>query len=97
MATMTERLAFLISANADQAIRAFEKTGNAAEKELGRAEDKLSKLGGQLTVFGAGGMAFAGVAARGLFEFAQASEDAEAQSRKLANSIENAGNYSLGA
>lgn len=97
MATMTERLAFLISANADQAIRAFEKTGNAAEKELGRAEDKLSKLGGQLTVFGAGGMAFAGVAARGLFEFAQASEDAEAQSRKLANSIENAGNYADGA
>jgi len=97
MATMTERLAFLISANADQAIRAFQKTGNAAEKDLGRAEDKLSKLGGQLTVFGAGAMAFAGVAARGLFSFAQASEDAEAQSRKLANSIENAGTYASGA
>jgi hypothetical protein len=97
MATLTERLAFLISANADQAIRAFEKTGHAADKELGRAEDKITKVGASLTKFGAGGMAFAGVAARGLFEFAQASEDAELQSRKLANSIANSAEMSDGA
>lgn len=97
MATMTERLAFLISANADDAIRAFEKTGNAAEKELGKAEDKLGKLGSQMTVFGAGAMAFAGVAGKGLYELAQASEDAEMQSRKLANSIANNGTYAQGA
>jgi hypothetical protein len=97
MANLTERLAFLISANADQAIRAFQKTGNAAEKELGRAEDKIDKVGASLTKFGAGGMAFAGVAARGLLEFAQASEEAELQSRKLANSIANSAEMSEGA
>ena len=97
MANLTERLAFLISANADQAIRAFQKTGNAADKDLGRAEDKIDKLGASFTKFGAGAMAFAGVAARGLFEFAQASEDAELQSRKLANSIANSSKMSDGA
>lgn len=97
MANLTERLAFLISANADSAIRAFQKTGNAAEKELGRAEDKITKVGASLTKFGAGGMAFAGIAARGLIEFAQASEEAELQSRKLANSIANSSKMSEGA
>jgi tetratricopeptide (TPR) repeat protein len=97
MANLTERLAFLISANADQAIRAFQKTGNAADKDLGRAEDKIDKLSASFTKFGAGAMAFAGVAARGLFEFAQASEDAELQSRKLANSIANSSKMSDGA
>lgn len=97
MATLTERLAFLISANADDAIKAFQKTGNAAEKELGRAEDKINKLGGQLTVFGAGAMAFAGVAAHGLLGMAKASEEAEQQSRKLANSIANNATYAAGA
>jgi hypothetical protein len=97
MANMTERLAFLISANADQAVRAFEKTGKSAEKELGKAEDKIGKLGSQLTIFGAGAMAFAGVAAGGLYKMAQASEEAEAQSRKLANSIANNGSYAEGA
>lgn len=97
MATLTERLAFLISANADDAVRAFQKTGASAEKELGRAEDKIKKLGSHLTLFGAGAMAFAGVAGRGLYELAQASEDAEMQSRKLANSIANNGQYASGA
>jgi hypothetical protein len=97
MATMTERLAFLISANADQAIRAFEKTANSAEKELGKAENKIDKVAGSLSKFGAGGMAFAGVAGAALMGFAREAENAEAQSRKLGNSIENAGTFAEGA
>lgn len=97
MATMTERLAFLISANADQAIRAFEKTANSAEKELGKAEKKIDKVAGSLSKFGAGGMAFAGVAGAALMGFAKEAESAEQQSRKLGNSIENAGTFSVGA
>lgn len=97
MATMTERLAFLISANADQAIRAFEKTANSAEKELGKAENKIDKVAGSLSKFGAGGMAFAGVAGAALMGFARQAENAEAQSRKLGNSIENAGTFAEGA
>lgn len=97
MATMTERLAFLISANADSAIRAFEKTANSAEKELGKAENKIDKVGGSLSKFGAGGMAFAGVAGAALMGFAKEAESAEQQSRKLGNSIENAGTFAVGA
>ena len=97
MATMTERLAFLISANADSAIRAFEKTANSAEKELGKAENKIDKVAGSLTKFGGGAMAFAGIAGSALFSFAKEAEDAEQQSRKLGNSIENAGTFAEGA
>jgi hypothetical protein len=97
MAALTEQLKFLISANADSAIRAFEKTGNAAEKELGKAENKMDKVGTQLTRFGAGAMAFAGIAGSALYSFAKESENAEEQSRKLANSIENSGKFAYGA
>lgn len=69
---VSERLAFLITANADQAIKAFEKTGKAAERELGKAEEKLDKLGGQLTKFGAASLATAGVAGAALFKMAEA-------------------------
>lgn len=97
MATMTERLAFLISANADEAIRAFEKTGKSAEKELGKATSSIDKLGGNLTKFGAGAMAFAGVAGAALFSFAGDAEDAETQTRKLNNSIANSKSVSRDA
>ena len=97
MAALTEQLKFLISANADSAIRAFEKTGSAAEKELGKAENKMDKVGTQLTRFGAGAMAFAGIAGGALYSFAKDAEDAEQQSRKLANSIENSGKFAYGA
>lgn len=97
MAALTEQLKFLISANADSAVRAFEKTGHAADKELGKAEKKMDKVGSQLTKFGAGAMAFAGVAGAALFSFAKDAEEAEQQSRKLGNSIENSGKFAYGA
>ncbi len=78
MATLNERLAFLISVNADQAIRAFDQTGKAADRGLSKAEDRLDKMSGQMTKFGAGALAAAGVAGRGLYSLAEAAGDANA-------------------
>jgi hypothetical protein len=80
MATVTQRLAFLISANADQAIKAFEKTSGSAAKEMAKAEKSLAKAGASLTKFGAAGLATAGTLGGGLFKLAQgAIEDQKAQ------------------
>ena len=67
MATITQRLAFLISANADQAIKAFDKTAIAAEKQMGKAGKSIDKLGASMTKFGAAGLAAAGTLGAGLF------------------------------
>jgi hypothetical protein len=75
MATVTQRLAFLISANADQAIRAFEKTSGSASKEMAKAEKSLEKVGASLTKFGAGGLAGAGLIGKQLFTAGQSASD----------------------
>lgn len=80
MATITQRLAFLVSANADQAIKAFDKTATTAEKQMGRAGKSIDKLGASMTKFGAAGLAAAGTLGGGLFKLAQgAIEDQKAQ------------------
>jgi hypothetical protein len=75
MATITQRLAFLISANAEQAIKAFDKTAATAEKQMGKAGKSIDKLGGQLTKFGAAGLAASGVIGQQLFKAGQAASD----------------------
>jgi len=75
MALVSERLAFLISADGAQAIRAFEDTGRAAERELGKAEAKIDRVGGSLTRFGAGALAASGIAAGGLFTLAESAAE----------------------
>jgi hypothetical protein len=80
MATITQRLAFLISANADGAIKAFDKTAQQADKQLGKAQKSIDKLGVSMTRFGATGLAAAGTLGAGLFRLAQgAIEDQKAQ------------------
>jgi len=80
MATVSQRLAFLISANADQAIKAFDKTANAAEKQMGKASKSIDKVGAGMTKFGAAGLAAAGTLGAGLFKLAQgAIDDQKAQ------------------
>jgi hypothetical protein len=80
MATVSQRLAFLISANADQAIKAFDKTANAAEKQMGKANKSIDKVGASMTKFGAAGLAAAGTLGAGLFKLAQgAIDDQKAQ------------------
>ena len=87
MATITQRLAFLISANADSAIRAFEKTSNAAEKEMAKAEKSLAKTGASLTKFGAAGLAAAGTLGGGLFKLAQGAIDDQKAQALLAQQL----------
>jgi hypothetical protein len=80
MATITQRLAFLISANADGAIKAFDKTAQQADKQLGKAQKSIDQLGVKMTRFGATGLAAAGTLGAGLFKLAQgAIEDQKAQ------------------
>lgn len=80
MATITQRLAFLISANADQAVKAFDKTAATAEKQMRKAGNSIDKLGIQMTKFGAAGLAAAGTLGGALTKLAQgAIEDQKAQ------------------
>lgn len=92
MATITQRLAFLISANADQAIKAFDKTAVAAEKELGKAGKSIDQLGGQLTKFGAAGLAAAGTLGGGLFKLAQGAIEDQKSQALLAEQLRNTAN-----
>ena len=68
MATASERLKFIIEGDSKSAVKAFSDAEKAADKSLGGTEAKLDKLGAGLTKFGAGAMAFAGVAGAGLIK-----------------------------
>ena len=83
MASAVERLKFVLSVDADGAIKSFEKVGNTAEKELRRAETGMQKAGGQLTKFGAGATAAAGIAGVALFSLSKKYEDAVLEAGKL--------------
>jgi hypothetical protein len=87
MATITERLAFLVSANADQAIRAFEKTANAADKELTKANKSINRVAGSMVSLGARGLASTGVLAAGLFRASQAAAEDEISQALLATQL----------
>lgn len=84
MTTITERLKWLVEADAHSAIKAFEETGAAAEAGLGKAQSKSQKLGGTLTKTGAGAVAFAGIAGVALFEVSKKWEEAALAAGKLA-------------
>ena len=89
MATATELLRLVIDADAKGALAGMEAVGASAEKNLGKTDDKMRRIGAGLTTFGAGLATAGAVAGVGLFKLAQMSEDAEQQSRKLANSVAN--------
>ena len=89
MATITQRLAFLVSANADQAIKAFDKTAAAAEKQMGKAGKNIDKLGVSMTKFGAAGLAAAGTLGAGLFKLAQGAIDDQKAQALLAEQLRN--------
>lgn len=57
----TERLKFVLTADASGAIKAFEKVGGTAEKELKKADSGTAKVSAQLTKFGTGAIVSAGV------------------------------------
>lgn len=75
--SVSEKLQFVITANASDAVKAFQDTGKAADKELGKAQARIDKLGSGLTKFGAGAMAAAGIAGVGLYKLGQSASNLE--------------------
>lgn len=71
MATLSEKLQYIISVNADGAIRSFQKIGQNAERELGKAETSMDRLGAKFTKFGVGALATAGVGGVALVRLGQ--------------------------
>lgn len=72
---INERLAILITADGQGAVRELEKVGKTADRELGKADASTARLAAQLTKAGAAFLTFGGLAAAGLFKAAQASGD----------------------
>lgn len=62
-----ERLALLITADGQGAIREFTKVGQAAERELGGAENRADRLGSRMTTAGAVMMSASAVMAAGMW------------------------------
>ena len=72
---LSEKLQYLITVNADGAVRSFQNVGKAADKELGKAESRMDALGAKFTKFGVGALATAGVAAAGLWKLGEGASD----------------------
>ena len=69
---LTERLQILVTADAKGAASEFKKVGATADRELGRADDRVKKLSAGLTSFGTQTVLAAGVAGVGLYKAANA-------------------------
>lgn len=67
MAGAIERLEFLLSLNADGAIKGFKNVGDTADEELGKADNHLDKVAGGMTKFGTAALAGAVVVGAALF------------------------------
>lgn len=87
--SLTEKLEYLISANADQFISSTKKAADAADSNIGHAENKFQSIGSGMQKAGLGALAFAGVAGAALFNFAEQAGEAQAQQLKLENSLRN--------
>lgn len=74
---LTERLALLVSLDAGGAIKGLETIGKSADRNLGRAESKLDKMGQRFQKAGAGMLAGAGLAAAGLYQAGKSAADLE--------------------
>lgn len=85
----TERLAILVSADGEQAIRELGKVGDAAEKELGRAGEASKNYSASFVRAGAMAVGATAVLGAGLYKAAMAFDSAEQQQIKLQNSLRN--------
>ena len=68
MATFAERLAFILSLDADGAIRGFHDVGRAADRELGRVENRLDQVANRSLRMGTGLLGVAAVGGAALFK-----------------------------
>jgi hypothetical protein len=73
--TISERLAFLVTLDADSAIKGFDKVGAAADKNLGKAQTGVDKASKSLVSFGSKALAVGGLAVAGLTNAANAAGD----------------------
>lgn len=77
MATTTERLAILITADGKGAARELQALGRTAEKELGKVEQGVARTQAQMQKFGVTALGVAGVAAVGLTELGRSASELE--------------------
>jgi hypothetical protein len=83
MATISERLAYILTFDTTSGVKSLEKMGSTADKELGKVDKRLDKLGAGMQKFGAMSLAAAGVAGVGLFKLASGAADADANMAAL--------------
>lgn len=83
------RIAVIISADGQGAIKEIQKVGQAADRDLGKATQSIDKLGNRLTYGGAAAMGFAALAGGALYSFAKAADEAHQSEIKLQNSMQN--------
>ena len=72
---ISDRLAILITADGQGAVKELENVGKAADRELGKLEKSPERIAASLTKTGAAFLTFGGVAAAGLFQAAQSASD----------------------
>lgn len=72
---LTERLALLVTLDADGAVRAFNDIGKAAERNLGKTDQRLDQTASRFKKAGAGMLAAGGLAAAGLANAAKSASD----------------------
>lgn len=74
---LTERLALLVSLDAQGAVRGLEQVGKAADRNLGKAESKLDKTAQRFKKAGTAMMAGSGLVAAGLYKAGQSAAELE--------------------
>lgn len=86
---LLERLEMLITADGKAARREFEQIGKTADKELGKAEDRIGRTANRMQSLGTGVAIGGAIVVGGLGLLAKAADDANVQVLKLENSIKN--------
>jgi exonuclease VII small subunit len=86
---LLERLEMLITADGKAARREFEQIGKTADKELGKAEDRIGRTANRMQSLGTGVALGGAIVVGGLGLLAKAADDANVQVLKLENSIKN--------
>lgn len=74
---LTERLALLVTLDAKGAIKGFNDLGKAADRNLGKSDQRLDQYASRFQKAGAGMLAGAGLAAAGLYKAGRAAADLE--------------------
>lgn len=80
---ISEKLALIIQANPDQAIRSFNKVADTAERQLGKTDDKLQRAGVSMQRYGAIAFSAGAVAGVALVKTAQSASDLEEAQNKV--------------